>query len=326
MDGTGTFRGERRGVALLTALAVLFVLTAMGAAYLSYMAMEVDKARIAMLRQRADHAAVAGVQAAIGELQRAMAGGSAEALASGDPIDFEPAVYTLEDGVIVPDETYAVQARVRISDESARLNLNAAPTSALRVVLGVDGEMARRVRAHIAGEAGLLTDVDDLLTRGLLSPEQFAALDRSVMTVHSGPGPDPLHARINLNTATPKVIEAALGVTAEMAEQVAAARPFAGIEEAAAAAGKPASTFNYVGETPESPPRALAFRSSAFRIESDAIAERGSRRATAHVEAVVAFTAAHEPVCTYWSELGRFEIGDDADAAPDAADPIARVQ
>lgn len=326
MDGTGTFRGERRGVALLTALAVLFVLTAMGAAYLSYMAMEVDKARIAMLRQRADHAAVAGVQAAIGELQQALADGSADALAGGDPISFEPAVYTLEDDVIVPDDTYVVEARVRIGDESARLNLNAAPTSALRVVLGVDGETARRIRAHIAGGSGLLTDVDDLLTRGLLSPEQFAALDRSVMTVHSAPGSDPSQARINLNTAAPKVLEAALGVTAEMAEQVAAARPFAGIDEAAAAAGKPTGTFNYVSETPGTPPRALAFRSSAFRIESDAVAARGSRRATAHVEAVVAFTEGHEPVCTYWSELGRFGIGDDAPEAPDAADPIAQVQ
>jgi len=153
-----------------------------------------------------------------------------------------------------------------------------------------------------------------------LTPEQFAALDRELVTVHSAPGDDPLQARINLNAAPPKVLEAALGVTPDTAQQVAAARPFAGIEAAAAAAGKPVETFNYVAETPGAPPPALAFQSSAFRIESQAFVQRGARRAAAHVEAVVAFTADKVPVCAYWSELGRLdEQAPEAEPAPSPA-------
>ena len=316
MTRTTTSRADRRGVALLTALAVLFVLTAMGTAYLGYMSLEVDESRLLLLHERAQHAALAGVQAAVGQLQRALAEGAVNAIVTGDALDVRPSVYDFRDDAFVPDEEYAVRARVRVQDESARLDLNDAPTSALRAILGVNGEAARDIRARIvgadqdetaSGPTGYLTDVDDLVTRGLLTPEQFGELDRSLVTVHAIVDMARPQAHLNLNAAPPKVLEAILDVTPEVAEQVAAARPFATIEDVAAAAGKAPETFNYVADTPGALPAALTFRSSCFRIKSNAVAKRGPRRAEAVVEAVVVFTPGEKPVFTYWSEMGRVD-------------------
>lgn len=313
MNGHRRLERSDAGVALITALALLFLFSLLGGAYVSYMVYEKQQTDLDVSATKSRLVAEAGVQAAIGALGAALKSNADWPKTLEVPMaDYVPAA----DGKLAVEGT-AGQATVTIADENGRVNLNLAPTRVLAAILKIDHGAARTIQntmprqesdaatASPPGERRWLASVDELVTRGLLDPERFAALDKNLLTVYSTGSADPTLGHINVNSAPPEVLAAVLALTPEEAVQVAAKRPFKSMEDLVAATGKDPATFNVSApaETPGALPKELAFTSRCFRVVSEsALAEaKPGQRSGYRVEAVVAFNDAGEPSIRYWN-------------------------
>jgi type II secretory pathway component PulK len=316
---------DEGGFALLAALGLLIVFVMLGTAWLGYMFNEGEATEHELDNLRATYFARGAAQAAIGEIETALASGTInDLLESGElaPLDFP--VYTG-----VNDDKTGLEAdpkihgtgTVTISDECARVNLNHAPTKVLMKLLGVRGDAARRIRANLPrsddGEAvalttsgrAWLTSVDDLTSRGLVDAEVFNAAVPEHLTVYSVSDPSNPAAYLNVNTAPKPVLEAVLDLTPEQAENVLNARPFSSVDALAAAAGKSPDTFNVrpAADAPGSLPKELCFESRCFRINCTGAFEKtlGDQKDTvaeARIVAVVLFEPGKEPEIRLWNE------------------------
>lgn len=306
-----------RGMALLTALALLFLFSLLGAAYVGYMTNEVERTDFAIRGVRARNMARGGVHTATGAIRQAIDENRlADLLAS--PFDLELPVYKSQPdaalGFGVRENQRAV-TRVAVYDESGKVNVNHAPPRVLQAVLGVDRDTARRIRSSLpsAGASGgqWFSGLEGLVHRGFLSREGFDALDKDLVTVytvfdHARPG-----ASLNVNAAPDAVLVAIMDLSPEARAAIGEQRPvFKSPVELAAVAGKQTSTFNFKPK-PGSAPNALAeelcFDSRCFRIVSTASIwnvgpnDTEYRKTEARVEAVVVLTPGGVQV-TYWSE------------------------
>lgn len=313
MNGHRRLERPDAGVALITALALLFLFSLLGGAYVSYMVYEKQQTDLDVMSTRSRLVAEAGVQAAIGSLGAALKANAEWPHSLDVPI---------ADYGLAADGTLAVEgavgkATVTISDENGRVNLNLAPTRVLAAILKVDHGAARAIQntmprqesdaaaPNVSGERRWLASVDELVTRGLLAPEKFAALDKTLLTVYSTGTAEPALGHINVNSAPPEVLAAVLALTPEEAAQVAAKRPFQSMEELVAATGKDPATFNVSAppETPGALPKELAFTSRCFRVVSESALDKAEpgQRGGYRIEAVVAFNEAGEPSIRYWN-------------------------
>lgn len=314
-----TTRNE--GVALLTALGMLFVFSILAVAYVTYARTALDRIDYRAQSVRARLAAEGGVQAAVGSIASALPSGDVSGVLSA-PIGFEFPFYQLDRSAAdrmapATDRRWAV--RVTVTDESGKVNLNFAPTRVLQSILGVDGDTARKIRSSLpvdAASGSWLAGVDDLLTRALVSPAAFAAIPKDLVTVYTVPDPAHPAAFLNVNAASPAVLAAILDVTPEAAQQIAQKKPFNTVAELAAAAGKDAATFNFkpAPDAPETLPRELCLRSRSFRVRSEAElvfseGPAGRRTARSYIEAVIVFDRDGASHITYWSEAPRPEAG-----------------
>ena len=319
------------GVALLTALGLLFIFSAFGMAFVTYMTTTLERSQFETRSVRARHIAAGGIQVAIGRLQSALASGKiADALSAPGECEFPLYQYdaaALEKISPMTDRRWAVG--LTITDESGKVNLNYAPTRVLQAILGVDGDTARKIRSALpptdpagapasAANQRWLTSLDDLVTRGLISPAAFDAIPKRLATVHSVADPARPVRFLNVNAAPPAVLAAVLDLPLDAAKQVAQKRPFASFADLSAAAGKDPSAF-IMKPAPDpggTLPGELSLQSRCFRIES--IAELMARKADgseyritrSRAEAVVVFDDGGAPQITFWSEaLERAEAG-----------------
>jgi len=316
-------RGER-GVALLFAIGVLFLFSMLGAAYVTNMGLSVDGADLSVREARARLIAAGGVNAAIADLQRGLAEGQLGAALAPATHAFPSYanIFTGEGVRLEALENRKAEAQVRITDESGKVNLNHAPASILQEVLGVDGAVARGIVASLPSASGTgqwLLGVDDLLSRKLLTPEQYAAVNRDLVTTWTVPDHSDVKGHLNVNAAGAEVLAAITGVPLEAAQQATVQRPFASLAALSAAVGKEPGTFNIPPDpfAPEALPAALALESRCFRIVSDAVYSNisGGReryRTRARVDAVVLFDADGGYRIVHWDEQR-------TEAAPGAA-------
>ncbi len=293
----------RRGAALIMALTMLALFTVLGTLYVSNMSTELSRADLALREARARQTAQAGIEAAVGELERALQSGQILPVLDR-PITIELPTYKgTFDGkgiAIEPMANRVASVEFTITDESAKANPNFLPASALQRILGVEGDTARKIASSLPREGAdtgaWIHELDDLLQRGLLTPEQFTALDTTILTTSTVPDPAFPQESLNVNTVRPLVLAAILDVPLEQAAAIAEKRPFNGLDAISAAAGKDPSTFN-VKPDPANPlgmPAPLALKSRCFRILSRATlasVEGGQEwdRATGEIEAVVLF-------------------------------------
>jgi len=318
INQTNIHRPRQRGAALLTALALLAVCTLLGASWLRYMLSENEQTDLYFRQTRAEHYAVAGIQASIGDLEAFLADNSADKQLTSQ-FELEFPFYTgvgKESAALQADSERQGHAQVTLIDENAKINLNHATPKVLRRLLNIDGQMARAIRASLprpdnpSPNARWFTSVDELVTRNLITPEQLSSIDESAITVYTVRDHTAAAGFINVNSAPPLVLEALLDVDAATAARIAEARPFNTIQELAAAAGKEPATFNTRpaapgtgGISPE-----LSFHSRCFRIISEGWVSRkipGVERqvlARAHTEAVVLFDDAGKSHVQYWHE------------------------
>lgn len=315
---------NNRGSALVLALAVLGVIVTFGFAMYRFTILERDALTGEINADRARWDAKSGVEHAIGELQAALASGQVDALLNTPLEPVSIGVYHLANARLgadsappVPDDRYESTAAVTIGDECARMNVNLAPPAVLISILHIDGEKARQVREKLPRLDGLaannaeegrrwLSSVDELSGLQVLPPDALTPERMNDLTVFSALDMQNAAGYVNLNTASSAVIEAALGVTPDVAAKVIAARPLKSLDDLVAATGKDPNGFNFkpAPDNPGGLPRELAFTSRCFRIASTATLTRKATGETkkARVEAVVQFPEGAAPRIVYWNE------------------------
>jgi len=313
-------RDADRGVALLTALALLFLFSMLGAAFVRSISIDLERTETELAGQRAAAFARGGVEAAIGEIAAASAAGEAPSVLAG-PVEIQYPVYRADKSSpagIGPDASLRGRATFTVTDESGKININHATPRVLKAVLGVDGSAARTIRGSLPLSAARgspatrawFTNLSELSTRGLVPPGLYKKIDPKLVTVHSVVDHNNAEEYLNVNAAPPQVLAAVLDIPLQAAQALADRRPFRGLQELCEAAGKDPSMFNGSAgaESAEGPGKELAFQSRCFRIASEGeVAEVGPgnaefRPTRRHVEAVVVFDRLAGPQVTYWSE------------------------
>lgn len=311
---------NRQGAALILALTLMTIFSVLGTSFIVSMSLELDEARLAQRETRARHLAEAGIHAAIGDLGVAVRESRQADLLAQRVRTYEFPAYR---GVMT-DDGYALEraprisyAEVTVSDESGKLNLNHAPASMLRLILNVDGATARNITSSLPlpslfapgtkDERKWLSGPDELLSRGLLTPEQYAALDLSHLTTLTVPATAKPERFLNVNAVSAVVLAALLDIPLEQAQQATVRRPFNSLADLEAAAGKPANTFNIKPRfsAPDALPPELSLESRCFRITSKALyglQDQGvARRSSAWAEAVVVFDGDGGYEIVHWS-------------------------
>lgn len=314
-----TYReSDTSGVALLAALGFLFLFAVLGVAYADYMMTVWGRTQLdaGVVQSRA--LARSGAQAAIGRLQETLSKNAVRSLLDSGSGQIEIPVYKPDrndpNGFSARENRRAT-VKITITDESGKMNLNHATPRALQAILGVDGETARKIRSSTPVPAdpqqgAWFTSVDDLVTRGLMSPEAFARVDKQLVTVYSVADQANAAAFLNVNAAPPAVLAAILDVTPEAAQAIAAKRPFNSMADLAAAAGKDPMTFNLRrgGDAAGGAAVELCFESRCFRVVSEAsvaevrVDQSEGRKSDNRAEAVVVFGPNGARDITYWSE------------------------
>lgn len=302
---------HRRGMALVIAISMLALFATLGMMYVRRMNLEVAHADMILAEARARQAAAAGVHAAVAELERAMETRQVhQLLAKPKQYDFPVYSGARADGTPTraPSARRRAYAKVSIADENAKVNLNHAPASVLQILLGVDGATARAIAGSLPRNGApilasenetprqWLLEPADLLARGLLTREQFDAVNPAHLTTYTVADHAQPAAFLNINAAPPEVMAAVMDTSVEDARKAITRRPFRTLAALAAAAGKDPATFN-IRPDPADPtalPAPLAFESRCFQVVSEAVCamvagKEEYDRTHARVEAIVYF-------------------------------------
>lgn len=305
-----THAEANQGAALILALALLAIMAVMGTYYVRFTTLEQDAADLELAQTRARVAAEAGAHAVLGKLAQAWRAGATK-VALGGKNRFEFPTYRRVRNAggldFAPQESRRAAAEVRITDESGRINLNHAPAPVLAAVLGVDDARAQQIASRIAGggPGAWLAGPEDLVARGWLTKDEYAALDRTTMTAVSVADHANAAGCFNINAASPAAAAAALGVPVDHVAAMLGKGPFHSAD---------ALLRTVAGDSPGAaapatalPPEAFSFRSHCFRIVSNGsyenVDERGVEyhRTAAHVETVVLFKDSGDFEILYWT-------------------------
>jgi type II secretory pathway component PulK len=256
------------------------------------MSLEYEDAGTQLHQIRARNLASGGVYAAIGDLQA----GLAEGRAPQNEYDISLSTYRREQG---GPGAYAQSVEVGVSDESGRVNLNAAPATLLQT-MGLSAE-ATATLSSMRGENERLASVDALRVENVVDASEYAALDTELFTVFTD-------GDVNLNAGGPDVLAAVFGVSRDEAAAVAQKRPFRDWADALQKVGREPSTFNLdvAPFAPRQQPAGVSFASQTFRLRSTVAMNMpggNHRPAYAGVEAVVAFDADGNYSIRYWREM-----------------------
>lgn len=287
-------RRNQSGMALIVAITMLAIFVVFGTAFVTQMGLEVTETTLEVRETRARILAESGITAAVTELQRAYRQDAVNEAVGHKTYQFPTfALIQSESGRTFQEmEDAEATATVAVVDENAKVNLNHAPPSVISEVLGVDSVVARQIAQSLpaAGEGGQwLHHLDDLVLRGLLTPEIYAAIPRERVTTSTVIDHDNPTAYLNVNSATPEVLAAITGVPPEVATTLAA-QEFATVEELGAAVGDPSLFRMRPGpDSVDSYSSALTTESRCFRIVSEGYYVARGLKATALVEAVILF-------------------------------------
>ena len=252
---------NNRGSALVLAIGLLALFSMLALGYIRSSSITLDGADYRVREIRAAEIATAGVNAGIGELQKVVREGrKSDALGTLNiTLPTYGAIKDAGEAVqLEPLDDRKAEAVVALSDESGRVNLNHAPASVLQAVLGVDGATARAITASLpsagAPDGKWLATPEDLLNRKLLTPEQFAKVDRSLITTVTVTDHAKPEKYLNVNQASPKTLAALFGVPLEVAQQAYDKRPYTTLDGLLGALGKlppaPAGSARRAGRSP----------------------------------------------------------------------------
>jgi type II secretory pathway component PulK len=294
-------RSSRRGAAMVIAISLLALASVLGTVYIKGMMLEVDTSNYALREARARALAQGGITLALEELKQAA--DTASLLAETQKFTF-PAYKSAWNGESFTLETQdnrTAQAEVSLSDESGKIDVNQAPPAVLAAILGLEQRAAVTLHAAIHATGASLKSVDELVSPRplpLLTKEQFAAANSEDLSVFSGL--EAGGAYLNVNAASPAVLAAVLGISAEAAQSLP--RPFPTVEDVLQKAGKTAEALPM-------PVTALTVESRCFRLVSAGLyastpdEERTYDRARSRTEAIVRLVPDQPHLLLRWDVL-----------------------
>lgn len=263
---------NRRGAALLFAISILAIFSALGMVYVDYMQLEVESANFELRQRRARQLAVAGVECAAAGLQQFVKYPDRRPVEMGSPYQIEVPTYRSiamgESGIeaeSMPAPRLA-EFTFTLYDESGKVNINHAPASVLKDILEITGDEARNIAASVpraggsSGAAWYLS-LDELASRGLAAGKDPAALSQFLtpysVVDHANP-----QGHLNINIAEPAILAATLNLNTEQAAQVKGKGPFSSMDALARAVTE---VRGVPGETVVPDP-AIGFQSRCFRV------------------------------------------------------------
>ena len=309
------------GVALIIAISFLLLFSLLGTAYVQYMMVERNATDYEILRTRARSLASGGAYAAVAEVGAALRSGQAPESA-----------YTMSLPVY-RQKSFGMEAtphevRVQVLDEAGRVNLNTAPRPTLER-LGLSREAVRKLKSSLprgADESDVnrrwLTSVDELVSRSILSQEEFSQLDQNLFTVYTGDGAEDGSRYVNINSASAPVLAAVFDITQDKAAELATQRPFESWEDAVRKAGRDPAALAFSGDdaaAEANSPATLALNSRIYRIVSEAevsFPNSASRRVRGRVEAIVLFPEQGDFIFRAWDySTGQLEPAVEASSA-----------
>jgi type II secretory pathway component PulK len=302
-------------MALIAAIGMLMIFAMLGTAYIGYTTIEYDEAGIHLQELRAKRLAASGVEAAIAEMQAAIARG-----------ETPKPEYTMSLAAYRQEATglgvYPQPVKINVIDESSRVNLNFAPEPLLRA-MGLPENAAKAVADYRAA-GKKLASVASLRADGLLDGQAYQAIDASLFTVYTGTDPRQPHSYLNLNTVPEKVLAAIFSINADEAKALAGKRPFTSWADALQKVGREPGTFNVSAPqyAVRDMPRDLALVSRCFRLVSTVAMDMPGgtgRIASAGVEVVVVFPENGGRAVRYWQELNSGTAEEKAAAAQEPA-------
>ncbi len=311
------------GAALIMALSLLGLFVALGTLYIRHMTLEIDHNNIQQRQLRARLVAESGFHAALADLTQALNEGQVHQRL-GKTYTYEFPVY---EEITPLNSSYQGQietnrlavAEVTVLDESGKVNINHAPASVLQSLLNIDGETARAIVGGLPGRPGADENgawylrLDDLVSRGYLSREDFNSIDTSLLTTFTVINHDQPVEYLNINAAPVEVLAAVFALSQEEAEAFAVKRPITGTNALYTAIEKDPATFNYrpdVNAESIGLPEALTLDSRCFRIVVEGryalLEPTGSEKeyqvSYGQVEAIVLFNRHDEDyVVLYWN-------------------------
>jgi type II secretory pathway component PulK len=266
--------GRRRGAALLLAISMLAIFSALGMFYLRYMELELADSSFELRKKRARQLAIAGVETAAARLQQSLLHPETAQLVYGSPHDVDFPTYTRiseGDAGILAEETLArrlAEATFTVHSESDKVNINHAPASVLEKLMGVSGDTAREVVAAVPRNSGSANkrwflELDELVTRGLIPQDVYDEADlASTLTTYSVVDHANAVGYLDANTAAPEVLAAYLGISTEQVAQLIPKRPF---KEVGALARSVAEVRGVPADSVV-PDAGLGFSSRCFRV------------------------------------------------------------
>ena len=273
---SGKVSRERRGAALVFAISMLAIFSALGMFYVRFMELELENSDIELRERRARQFAAAGVEVAAARLQQFLQNPDKYPLRMASPYPVALSTYrslsVAESGVEAQGLPAPRLAEVTftIHDESGRININHAPASVLQKVVGVSGEVARKIAASVphggddANKRWFL-ELDELVTRDLIPEADFDALAlKKLLTPYTVIDHSDPTGFVNVNVLKPAVLAVLLDLTPEQVAQVRSKGPFSEMAALVRAVSEAR------GVPPESvvPDRTLGFQSRCFRVES----------------------------------------------------------
>ena len=267
-------RDGRRGTALIFAISMLALFSALGMFYVRYMNLEIDKANNELRMKRARQIAVAGVTSAAADIQQYLKNPTMRPVNFGITYHLNLPTYrsiTVGEEGAEADHLGAprlAESRITIYDESAKVNINHAPASVLQNVLGLSGDVARSIAASVprdgdSSDKQWYLELRELRARGLISAEDFdEATLAEALTTYTVVNHRQATGHINANKASSKVLAAYLGITEEQVAGVKAKGPFSSADALQRALAEIVGpTVNTSAVDP-----ALGFESRCFRV------------------------------------------------------------
>ena len=239
------------GVALIIAVSLLGIFSLLGMYYVR--SSEIDLKRVSLLLDdlRVREYTRAGLNVVLTEIEKRWGNGTIEELISKGEFQVDVPYYISiykGDRKVELDvsDTVRVSVRIKVYDESGKVNINLVPVSVIQKILKVDGETARRLKSEFDLQSGgrWLYVLDEIYSKGV-SPDNISLEDinKSLSTWNAGSPDNPI-PYLNVNKASSDVLKAVFNLNDAEVEKVISARPFESLEELINLIGKDPSSFN----------------------------------------------------------------------------------
>ncbi|MCX8066141.1 MAG: general secretion pathway protein GspK [Candidatus Hydrogenedentes bacterium] len=244
------------GVALIIAISFLGIFSLLGMYYVRSSEIELKRVNLLLDELRIREFVHAGLNEVVAEIEKHWTNGTIEDLLNRGEYEIGMPYYTfinVGEGkqILSPSDVVRVALKVRVFDESGKININLAPASVIQKLFGVNGEIARNFKAKLDMQSGgkWLYVLDEIFERGIPFDEELnVRINQNVSTWNAGDPSAPI-PYLNINKATPEVLKALFNLSDSEVERVVSMKPFDSFENFVGIIKKDPISFNVkIGE------------------------------------------------------------------------------